>query len=173
MAAFPGPYRVPYPYIPDQTEGARSQLARNYAEIEEWIKGLPWGHLGRGVKTADQLNITTEADITGLSATVTVGASRIIKISALVLWQATGGIPTSVINVYRDAVAAAVGRIETETILDTHYHTASGSVLDVAPSAGSHTYKVTMQRVLGTGDIDILAGATYPSWLLVEDIGPA
>jgi hypothetical protein len=42
-----------------------------------------------------------------------------------------------------------------------------------APGAGSTTVKVRAQRLGGTGSLVINASATQPSWILVEELGPA
>ena len=46
-------------------------------------------------------------------------------------------------------------------------------VLIAAPSAGVHTYKVSIIRSTGSGTITLIAGATNPAYILVEDIGPS
>lgn len=43
--------------------------------------------------------------------------------------------------------------------------------LVLTPTAAAHTYKLTMQRIGGTGNPKLLAGAVYPAFLLAEDIG--
>jgi hypothetical protein len=39
-----------------------------------------------------------------------------------------------------------------------------------SPAAGTHTYKMTMLRAVGTGTITNNAGVGFPSFILVEDI---
>ncbi len=40
----------------------------------------------------------------------------------------------------------------------------------LTPTAGVHTYKVQMSRT-GTGSATMQAAATFPAWIMVEDIG--
>jgi len=41
----------------------------------------------------------------------------------------------------------------------------------IQPGAGSKTYKLSAQRLGGTGTGSTAASATFPSLILVEDIG--
>jgi hypothetical protein len=43
----------------------------------------------------------------------------------------------------------------------------------ITPSAGAHTYKLTLQRNSGTGTVRIFADADVPAFILVEDLGPS
>ena len=45
------------------------------------------------------------------------------------------------------------------------------AVAIVQPSGGSHTYKLSVLRLSGTGSLTMYAGAAYPAFILVEDIG--
>jgi hypothetical protein len=41
----------------------------------------------------------------------------------------------------------------------------------LTPSAGSHTYKLSLARAAGTGSLTLGAGATFPAYIMVEGIG--
>lgn len=124
--------------------------------------------LGYAAITASVTGFTSEADITGLSSTVTVpSGGRAVKITVHI-----PDIPTSA-NSQRAALAIK----ESTTVLGRRYQwlasTSGGNGVDVivyvaAPSAASHTYKAMIARDVGAGTIDVYASATEPSFILVE-----
>lgn len=132
------------------------------------MNGAAGGWIGYAEVTADQAGITVEVDLTGLTVTVTVGTSRRIKITAAVY-------PVS--TVANDIVTVKIA--ESATILQTRSVSlpvsgANGELTAICvltPSVGAHTYKLRMVRV--TGSVTSSAGATFPAFLLVEDLGPA
>jgi hypothetical protein len=124
--------------------------------------------LGYVEATADQTTITSEVDLTGLAVTVTVPAGRRIRVTGY-----TGSMSST--------VASDVGRIsikEGATLLELANQsglvTAFGHAVQAewvgTPAAGTHTYKLTAQRLSGTGTLTVGAGATFPAYILVEDI---
>lgn len=147
---------------------------------KEWVwdnatwnlpKNRAGGALGRATRTSDQGGITAETDLTGLSVTVDVGAGRLIRISAKI---------EAFSNVANDAVVLKIK--EGVTILDntTGPMMSQGGVsvgvkssVLVTPSAGSHTYKLTLARAVGSGTVTLSAGPDRTAFILVEDIGGA
>lgn len=140
---------------------------------EARLDTLPRGWLGYAEVTAAQTltNTAVETDMTGLTVTVTVGTNRRIRISA------QGVLSRTV------ADGVTVGRIkEGGTELNrwaqhspsatTEFDNATGAAV-LTPTAGSHTYKLTLQRFSGTGNVTLNAAATNPAFILVEDIGAA
>lgn len=136
------------------------------------VADVPWGTLDYVQVTADQTIVAsgTETDLTSLTRTVTVGTSRRIRLSA------QGILSRSV------ADGITIGRFKESTTELGRWGQHSPSALTefgfshgaaiLTPSAGSHTYKLTLQRFSGTGNVTLNASATSPAWLLVEDIGP-
>lgn len=132
------------------------------------LEKLAGGWIGYAEVTADQSGITVEVDLTSLTVAVTVGPSRRIKITASV---------RVVTTVNNDAVTLKIA--EGATILQQRDVTLSvasnsgGLVAEVVltPTTGAHTYKLRMVRTLGS--VTMQAGATYPAFICVEDIGPA
>lgn len=130
---------------------------------------LPLGRLNSTTVSADQTPITTVVDLTGMTAAVTAGTGRRLKITA------TGPASSSVIA---DRVAFKIQ--EGATVLATGYfHVAPNAAstathmhleAEVAGVTGAHTYKATLMRQGGSGNITFNA-ATYPATFLVEDIG--
>jgi hypothetical protein len=128
---------------------------------------MPGGWIGDAKVTAPQAGITGETDLTGLSVAVTVGTNRRIKISAAVsVARGAGGDAALYVkegSTYLQAAeilssAADVGPVSTFVTL--------------TPSAGAHTYKLTLSS-LGGAAVTLNAAAAQPAMLLVEDIGPA
>lgn len=124
------------------------------------------GTLGYAQVTADQTNITAPVDITGLSVTVTVGASRRIRISGdLYLNNSAAAVVNSYIyegptlRQQRGAYANGVNSV--------------GVPLSVilTPASGTYTYKLAAGTTGGTATSKALP--TYPAFILVEDIGAA
>lgn len=121
--------------------------------------------LGHASVTSAQNGFSSGADLTGLSVTVTAPTSRGIKITA-----------------YAPFVASSTGNVillikEGSTTLNsysTHISTASrqaGAIaiaFIAAPTAGSHTYKLTSDHSAGT--VNMNASATNPAFILVEAV---
>lgn len=134
-------------------------------------KKLPGGWIGdQAVTVPPVAGATTEADIALFTVTVTAGTNRRLKISVFL---------TCLRSVADGASAYFIK--EGTTYLQTMYCSpktagvgeAVSGFCTVTPSAGSHTYKVSMQNVTGTGTTNIGASATAPAWIVVEDIGPS
>lgn len=115
-------------------------------------------------KLTDQTG-TTEADITGLSVTVSVLVGRRIRVSAYGV-MTTGANYTGVgLRIKEGNTLLAQSSTPTETAAEPV--TIAPSVV-LSPSAGTHTYKITgFTHLNGTWN---LKGTTTPSYILVEDI---
>ena len=128
------------------------------------------GVLGYAERTTSQTGITSIADITSLTVTLTYAANRWIRITA----KATG-LLSSV------ATDRGVMRIrEGSTTLNHGYHafrtagtTEDGITVEhiLTPSTGSHTYKVSYERFAGTGTHEFVCAVSGPSFILIEDLG--
>jgi hypothetical protein len=130
---------------------------------------LPGGWIGYAEVTANQTTITAAVDLTGLTVTVTVNTSRRIRVTGsaeLVNNTAGAGLLLLILADGAQVMSAPTGGM-----------TANVAVRKVAqvvltPTAGSHVYKLQAQtQVGGTGTMN--AAATYPAFILVEDLGPA
>jgi hypothetical protein len=130
--------------------------------------GTTVGTLGYAQVTATQGSITTEADLTSLTATVTVAAGRRIKITGVVLVQTTN---TDTIAYLRIKESTTVLQIASQMFHLSTDVLALRATSVLTPSAGSHTYKLSLARQGGTGTLSMVAGATFPAFILVEDIG--
>lgn len=132
---------------------------------------LPGGWLGYATQGTDQA--AASGDITDLSVTVTVGDSRLIRVSALVKLQMSkngANAPALEMALKEDGTqiyfADWVPTVVANNIHDSVYL----SVLST-PDSGSHTYKATMSVLNGLGTIT--ASTSGPNYILVEDLGPA
>lgn len=139
-------------------------------DVRDNILFLAASTLGYAQVTANQTGIgTTVTDLTGLSVTVTVTASRRIRVTGYipVQQQTNGRLVTAYVregsttlNDYLlaiDGTASLFGTIPAAVVL--------------TPSAGSHTYKLSLAT---SGDtVNMIAASGRPAFILVEDIGAA
>jgi hypothetical protein len=133
-------------------------------------KNVAGGIIGApGIKTANQSNIiSTESDLTNLTTTVTVGAGRRVRVSFQV----------KVFRTTADGYANIRIKEGTTIFFAQAFHNGialsgdsiSGFVL-LTPTAGVHTYKLSMLRVSGTGSLTLEADVNAPSFVMAEDIG--
>jgi hypothetical protein len=132
-----------------------------------WTSARAWGILSGGyAQTTSNSGTFTTSTSLGLSVTVTVGSGRRIRLSA----EAILSCSTS------DEVQLALMEGSTALML-ANENVAAGAnstvnaIAILQPSAGSHTYTLNGNRGGSTGTIQMLAAATFPAWLLCEDVG--
>lgn len=150
-------------------------------ELECGANGLlvegPRGLLGYAEVVTSQSSITDGTDITGLQTTVTVGANRRIKITVFTVgMQATTGAETDTWRItIREGGSQLTARLIFGFVASGYISWGGTTQRILTPSAGAHTYKVTITRVTGsTGSLTHVAnGATETAFIAVEDIGPA
>lgn len=167
-------YGFPYPAGTDRVMDGDNAMGALALAIENLLAARDdAGVLGYALLTANQINITAEADITGLSVAVNLPAGRLIKISAHV-WLQSATVATDVgrVSLKEGATILQIGTVTNPTNAGSSSGTTSPFIV-LAPAAGAHTYKATAQRIVGTGSITVQASATTPAILLVEDIGAA
>lgn len=130
--------------------------------------------LGRGVLdyaevTSNQGSITSSTvDLTSLTLTVTVRSGARIRITGCITVTTDVNGDTADFKVRESSTqlkrtsstlpTAALGETLTVTAIET-------------PSAGSHTYKLSLARSQGSGTLTMVASSTDPAWIMVEDIG--
>lgn len=122
--------------------------------------------LGYAQATADQTAISSAVAVTNCSVTVTVPAGgKRIQVTGQLTWDSDGASQLAVMNLQEDTVTKNSIYQQNDTAFD--YQTIGGSVV-FTPSAGSHTYRLTFARSRGASTINIRAGASLPSFILVE-----
>lgn len=140
------------------------------------LNNYPQGVLGVASATsnASATSGTTELDVLTASAVTLATANRRIRLT----WHCRGISCTATSEIYTVRIK------EGSTVLgESNYASvttsvaASGgcdfSVIVDSPSAASHTYKVTIQRAIGTGSATVQATSTAPMTLTIEDVGLA
>lgn len=133
----------------------------------DWAYCDAGGKLGYTPKTTTQTGITTETDLTSLSATVTVPTGRLIRVTGYVYQFArtAGTVTYTELFIHEGAT-----RLGTLTIpIPNTYGGGLVSTL-ITPSAGSHTYKL---KAATDGTVTMQASSIGPAYILVEDIGAA
>lgn len=117
--------------------------------------------------TTTQSSVGSETDVTGCTVTVTVPGGRRIK----VIGRIEVGSPSTNLNAFlliRETTAgnAEVGRSSAVVNTSTESTLTADTIL--TPSAGVHTYKLTLQT--NTGTINTTNISSSPNFILIEDI---
>jgi hypothetical protein len=138
------------------------------------MNALPGGFIAQGQATANQtLTGAGPHDITNCSVTFTAVANRRYKISGLV--QVAGADDNSRWSgriVEGSTIIQRIGLLEGTDSANADRAVFSGFIVR-SPSAGSVTYKLTVARDAGAGNLTAEASVLNPNVILVEDIGPA
>lgn len=121
---------------------------------------------GYSAAVANQGGITTETSLTNLSVTVTTVAGRRYRISAETAIESTVAGDTPRVSIKEGGTILAQAQLSV-AIANQAYTFVKSAV--VTPSAGAHTYNVTLLRAAGTGTMQLDSGPS--SFILVEDIG--
>jgi hypothetical protein len=125
---------------------------------------LPGGYAAR---TANQGPMAGTWTITGSTITVTVGAGRRIRVSGETLLGST--VSTDVIGMSIYEGATELARSQSPPAGSFAVSLLCAAVL--TPTAGSHTYSLTVKVASGSGNLTVTAGAVAPTYILAEDIG--
>ena len=130
---------------------------------------LPFGVVGLVERTAGSLTVTTtQADLTGMSVTFTALANRVYKFTALCTGQKLTTETWTGLYITNAANTVYLSAFQTAPALEYFNSSFSGYVSGFTP--GSVTVKLRSQ--VGSGTATILAAATNPLQLIVEDMGP-
>lgn len=127
----------------------------------------PLGTLGYAEVTANQVSITTEVDLTGLTTTVTVQAGRRIRVTGSIAAANTATTNSDVLYIYQDGTLIAQAFTPAAPTAAGQHPQVVTAVL--TPSAGSHTYKLRQTNTGGT--TTAIASTNNKGYILVEDIG--
>lgn len=128
------------------------------------------GWLGWAQVTANQGSIDASADdLTGLTLTITVPASRLVDVRGSVqFFSATAGDRAAML-ILEDGTEITGAPIPCPTA--NYIFVSERSVVRSAPSAGAHTWKLQGVLADGTGAVTMAASATRPAQIVVVDLG--
>lgn len=172
------PYIAPYAGMRIyETDTRKTMIYQDNGVTAGWYPewAVPWGEIGYTQTTGSPGTGTSIADLTGLSVTVTVPAGRKLLVTGhcpiridglsdrVAMWIREGSTKLGAAGDFRGAVAQ-------QTFM---FH---GSARINSPSSGSHTYKLSAERVGGSADIwnaNSAVAAGEPAYIMVEDLGPA
>ncbi len=157
---------------------ARVALPGTSTDTTVWteadVDSLPGGWIGYVEVTSSQTGITSITDLSGLSVAVTVNASRRIRVTGhgTVQKNTNNGLVKLLIRESSTTLGLIIDNIMGNTSDVNSRMTGEGSVV-LTPSAGTHTYKLSLSSATADADLSAASGDPGPAWLLVEDIGPA
>jgi len=136
------------------------------------VAALPLGALAGGYAQviANQGPFSAQTDITGLNVTVTIGAGRRIRITAVAGIASTVAADGASLGIYDVTGSAQIAQDNTGIPATGQVYFCKATAIHV-PGAGSRTYKIYMTRILGSGSLTMSAGVGYPAFINVEDIG--
>lgn len=167
-------------WLDDSVPSAAMEFAAESVPVDaiEWTAAEPsttdvaWGELGYAQVTANQTTITTEADLTSLTTTVTVGTDRKIKITGNGIFTRTVADGVTQFRIKEGTTTLQIANIRNASTAGETCQ-AICRLDDTVATAGSHTYKLTLALATGTGSVGLTASSTNPAFILVEDLGPA
>ena len=132
---------------------------------------MPGGLIGYATTSTNQGSITTMTDLTGLSQAVTVGANRAIRITGQLQLSSTATDLAS-LHIREGSTTLNMSRLAW-SVANTG-ETLHVEALVMAPSTGSHTYKLSVNRDSGSGTLTTaVSGTDRPGILLIHDDGPS
>ena len=142
---------------------------------EQAYIGRSHATLGYAKVTADQTGIdSTLVDLTGLTATVTVGTGRLIRVTGWATFisvsSADERVRMRILKSGNTVSYANSGNLWSSENEGEELHV---QFLDVSPTAGSITYKLSAERIAGATNVEMDADTLRPAFILVEDIGAA
>ena len=116
---------------------------------------------------------TTFQDVTNLTASVTYAANRVIRVTLEVGPYVPGGANGVEYKAIRGSTDLKIWTIPSEALSGSVDHDMSLTVTFAGPGTGAtETFKVQMRGVSNT-QVGNQAGATSPSRLIIEDLGPS
>lgn len=152
----------------DQTHTANANIMMAF--VPEHYRRAAVRTLGYAEVQSNQGSITTVADLTSLSVVVTVPTDGTrIKITGQIRVQTTVNADTVILSIKEGATTLNVGSTAlpssgfATTVIAFHTPT-------LTATAGSHTYKLTLERSGGSGTLTMVASSTGPAFILVENI---
>lgn len=119
---------------------------------------------GRIITTGGQSGISTVTDITGMSVTVKTDGLRKVVVESQQLTSATATADEIRMSIKEGATTLA---IDQDSTTNGKALLLKPSVI-LTPTAGSHTYKLTLERTSGAGTMSTLLDVTFPAFITVK-----
>lgn len=139
---------------------------------EAHLDSLPAGWLGYVEKTTDTTGVTSVQ--TMITLTVSLNANRRVKIIGYVpAWSSTVSGDRAQFTLMEGATQLTFSRSTTQVGGGVATEAAVTLMSVETPSSGSHTYSLQVARNSGSGTLIASGDVTGPSFLMLEDIGPA
>lgn len=132
----------------------------------------PRGIIGFNKTIGTTSGIWAETDIVNLSASCTVvGTNRYIEVTHYVP-DMSATIAGDIFAIRIKEGAAQLQERDLRVVSAIGTLAGYTAVVLQAPSAGVHTYKISIVRLAGSGTINHIAAASAPAYIKIEDKGP-
>jgi hypothetical protein len=141
--------------------------AANADNFAQGVLGINAG----GTSDVGPTSGSTTLDVATASAVTIAATGRRLRITGT--WRGITGSNSGDVFAMRLQEGSTV-LTESNQIIVTASVGHNGGTIDAyvdSPSAASHTYKMTITRLTGTGTATVQAAATYPIRVTVEDVG--
>ena len=160
-------WSFPYP-APSSAPDVPYDIQQLAEAVEARLKGA-WIHLGAATITSSTtINATTAVDVPGLEVTVDVPRANMklrISLNMMLKGSVTGD--RGIGNINEGSTILQSAQLPAFSGINTGHQLAS-FVEVINPSVGSHTYKVQIARLTGTGNVNVSASSGVPAILTVD-----
>ncbi len=143
-----------------------------FASVKARLDANTLGTVAFAARITSQSTITTAIDVTSLTVTWTATATRRYRTSFYCHVQSTVADDYAVVDIFNGTTPAgsAIARGAAVCRLANQGLSLVGSVTETGLT-GSQTRRLVARRQAGTGAITVESTVSYPSYILVEDIG--
>lgn len=165
-------------YYLDTNNATEGPYWRNHGGQYRLPWNLPWGLVTGGEETFTASSATiagTEADVTVSAVVVDISFVHVANRSLRIVWE--GLVQSSVANDV--SVWKITDGSNNQFAQDTVHHPVANAskhvriVFRVTATGSTQTFKLRAIRAIGSGNIQTVAGGTFPNYFSAEDIGPA
>ena len=146
-----------------------------YGATTGWQRpwGNPWGYVTHASITANSTAYSSVTDVAGLSVSASYILNRRYKLSWVGEAFCSVGDGAYVVHITNSGGTVLARNTALGASCAAGSLSGFTTMIETATSTAATTRKIQIGKVTGTGTVLIGAGATFPSTLLVEDIGPA
>jgi hypothetical protein len=148
--------------------GTSTYVLRSNGTTPEWAAAPALGELDSATVTASQSTITSQADLTSLTLTVTYVAGRKYR------WRIVGEATCTVGDGAWAVVLTDGSNTQLKRATGPGSTAAQTFIVEfLETGTGSTTRKARMSKASGTGSVALTASADNPAYIICEDIGVA